>query len=304
MVHHHGRRLMALPLGFLAIVSCTTVLDKNPKQVEQSDGETAVLAQMGAVKLTTTYFQNLLSDLNAANKNKVLQDPKLAGNLLRDEILKYFLLDLSNQTGWSLRPEVIRKATNAANQAIVSSFLDSKATVGQSYPDETLILQTYSSNREALRQANRVRLAQIYIEGQSEARDRIQTIHHQLAERPERFAELARKYSQHEPSAASGGNLDWTAQNLLLPGLQEVVSQMKPGDISPPIQTQQGFHIIRLSERKPGEILTLEQARPLIINQLRIDEAARRQKQYLQSLLDKNPIAVNQDQLNRFLKSD
>lgn len=290
-----------------AIVSCTAITGKDSAQSNNPPAEEqgAVLARMGGVTLTGTYFQSLLTDMSPTDKKQVVQDPRLAEKLLRDQILKYYLLDLSRQTGWSLRPEVMRKARYAADQVIVASFLNSKATVNQAYPDQALIEKTYATNRDKLRQANQVRLAQIFITGQGKAQqDRINMIHRQLAEQPDRFEALARTYSQHKPSAANSGDLGWQAQNLLLPGLPEVVARMQPGEISSPIPTGQGFHIIRLAERKPGEILTLEQSKPFIVNQLRIEAAGRSEQQYLQNILKKNPITVDSDALGRILRSD
>ncbi len=303
------RRWLVVVLLFItaAIAACATVTEKNGKQSDNSSSDVnqgPVLAQMGGVKLTGTYFQNLLADMKPADKNMILQNPSLAEKLLRDEILKYYLLDLSKRTGWSLRPEVIRKATQAANQAIAASFLHSKATVKESYPDETLIRETYDANRDSLRQAGQVRLAQIYIEGQSkESLNKIKQIHRELAEKPERFEAAARQYSQHDPSAANGGDLGWKNENHLLPGLAETVARMTPGNISAPLGMGQGFHIIRLVDRKQGEILTLEQARPLIVNQLRIEAAGRTESEYLQNLVKKDPIQLDSETLKQFLQN-
>jgi peptidylprolyl isomerase len=303
------RRWRSVGLLFMAaaIAGCATVADNDSKPAADPTGEDAhgpILAQMGGVKLTETYFKDLLGDMNPADQNLVRQNPALAEKLLREEILKYYLLDLSKRTGWSLRPEVMRKATQAANQAIAASFLQSKATVKESYPDETLIRKIYEANRDTLRGAGQVRLAQIYIEGQTkQALDEIKRIHQELGQNPEQFESAARRYSQHEPTAANGGDLGWKSENQLVPGLAETVARMRPGDVSAPIGTGQGFHIIRLIGRRQGDLLTLEQARPLIVNQLRSEAASRNEQEYLQSLLKKDPIQLDQEAVKRYLQA-
>lgn len=61
------------------------------------------------------------------------------------------------------------------------------------------------------------------------------------------FAGLARQYSQ-DGSASSGGNLGWFADGMMVPPFEEAVHKLKPGQVSPPVRTQFGWHIIKLND--------------------------------------------------------
>lgn len=297
--------LLAATVVALIISGCTSAPEKVSKpggdSTAQNQGQ--VLAKMGSVQLTEDYLRNLLADMNPADKKRVIENPQLAEKVISEEVVKFYFLDLSKRTGWSQRPEVIRGAEHSANQSIVNSFLNSKGALKNSFPDEALIQKSYAANRDTLRQADQVRLAQIFITGQNQAdREKIKIIYQRVANQPEQFASLAKQYSEHKSSAEIGGDLGWKSQNVLLPGLAEVVIRMQPGEISVPIQTREGLHILKLLERKPGEMLTLEQARPYIVNQLRVEEAKRKEQQYLQNVLKNNPVTVETEALKRFLK--
>ena len=68
----------------------------------------------------------------------------------------------------------------------------------------------------------------------------------------EEFSELAFKFSAGA-EASRGGNLGFVRQGELLPEIERAVTQLKPGDFTPPIESSQGLHIIRLEEKKPSQ---------------------------------------------------
>ncbi|ASK27479.1 peptidylprolyl isomerase [Neisseria chenwenguii] len=60
------------------------------------------------------------------------------------------------------------------------------------------------------------------------------------------FAALARRYSQ-DGSAANGGDLGWFSDGMMVPQFEDAVHKLKPGQISAPVRTQFGWHIIKLN---------------------------------------------------------
>ena len=81
--------------------------------------------------------------------------------------------------------------------------------------------------------------------------------------RARNFAELARKYSQ-DGSAESGGDLGWVNRGQLDPTFEEAAFQMKKGVTSGVIQTNFGYHLIFVEDKKPVGTEPFEQAQPSI----------------------------------------
>ncbi len=72
----------------------------------------------------------------------------------------------------------------------------------------------------------------------------------------EDFIRIARSSSGDTTSSEQGGDLGWFHEGQLLEELENVVKNMTPGDISAPIRTIYGFHIVRLEAKKPAKKLS------------------------------------------------
>jgi peptidyl-prolyl cis-trans isomerase D len=75
------------------------------------------------------------------------------------------------------------------------------------------------------------------------------------------FADLAKQYSQDSLSASSGGDLGFIAKGDMDPQFEKVLFSLEMHQISDPVKTQQGFHIIQLMEIKPAEQKSFESVR-------------------------------------------
>ncbi len=81
------------------------------------------------------------------------------------------------------------------------------------------------------------------------------------------FAELARENSTG-PSGPNGGQLGWFGEGMMVPPFQEAVAALEAGTISGPVQTQFGWHVIRLNETRVAEAPALEEVREQIEQEL------------------------------------
>jgi len=70
------------------------------------------------------------------------------------------------------------------------------------------------------------------------------------------FETVARRYSQDPGTAEQGGELGWMRRGFLDPAFERVAfdPRMRPGVISPPVQTVYGFHLIQVERREPAEV--------------------------------------------------
>ncbi|OGA56256.1 MAG: hypothetical protein A3F74_21725 [Betaproteobacteria bacterium RIFCSPLOWO2_12_FULL_62_58] len=113
-------------------------------------------------------------------------------------------------------------------------------------------------------------------EAKQKARAQAEEIYKQLKQNPDRFADLAKQYSQDPGSAARGGDLGYFGRGTMLKAFDDAVFGMKTGEISAPVETQYGFHIIRLTGIKGGQSSRFEEVRGQIEAELKKQRAGRK----------------------------
>lgn len=69
------------------------------------------------------------------------------------------------------------------------------------------------------------------------------------------FTELARKFSDDSVSRDSGGSLGWFRRGTMVKSFDAVAFRLRPGDLSTPVETVFGFHIIQVQRVQPAEVL-------------------------------------------------
>ena len=120
------------------------------------------------------------------------------------------------------------------------------------------------SRRAAGEMIEQVRLAQIMIrcpEAQQGSeygqRLRLQALQaaREAGKDPDSFGKVVAAYSDDPAGRARGGGLGWLDPEQLRPELQSAVRGMRPGDVSAPITTSEGYHVLLLIDRRPPRAL-------------------------------------------------
>jgi peptidyl-prolyl cis-trans isomerase C len=166
----------------------------------------------------------------------------------------------------------------------------------QNYVEDTYLSKTtvsdqeiqtyYESNPALFKHPEMVKASHILIRVDSqeddaqkaEARKKIEEVAKKLAA-GENFAELAKTYSDC-PSSSNGGDLGSFSRGQMVPEFEEVAFSLKPGEISPVVETNFGFHIIKVFEKQPEGTYSLDQVKPQIEQVLT--------KEKVQKLLEKD----------------
>jgi len=94
-----------------------------------------------------------------------------------------------------------------------------------------------------------------------------------LQKSPERFAELARSLSQDPGSAAQDGSLGSFARGMMVKPFEDAVFSMKPNEIRGPIESDFGYHVIRLDGIQPAKAVPLQEVRASVVDELRKQQA-------------------------------
>ena len=160
--------------------------------------------------------------------------------------------------------------------------LDSLAQQAQVDPKE--VEKYYAANRAQFeKRESRARHILIAVDpgagadAKQKARARADEIHRQLARKPASFPELAKQHSQDPGSAENGGDLGFIARGAMkeAPEFEEALFGLKEGEISKPVETRLGFHIIQATEVRGARGRSMEEMRGQIEAELKKQVAAR-----------------------------
>lgn len=115
------------------------------------------------------------------------------------------------------------------------------------------------------------------------ARDKAEALLAQLKKDPKQFAELARKHSQDEVSAANGGDLDFFARDAMVKPFSDAAYALKVGEISGIVRSEYGLHLIELTGVRGGDMRAFEQVRGEIEEQRRVELAKQKYQELSES---------------------
>lgn len=89
---------------------------------------------------------------------------------------------------------------------------------------------------------------------ESDAKTRLLQIRERLEQGGAKFEDLARQYSEDLGSGAKGGELNWVNPGDLVPEFQKAMDALKPGELSQPVQSPFGWHLIQVLERRQQDV--------------------------------------------------
>ncbi len=106
------------------------------------------------------------------------------------------------------------------------------------------------------------------------------------------FATVAKTKSQDPGSAQNGGDLGFFAKGQMVPAFEEAAVKLKPGEVSPVVESSFGFHIIKMVERRPARTVPLEEARQKITDFLKEQQANAKTVAFIDQLKAKSKIEI------------
>jgi parvulin-like peptidyl-prolyl isomerase len=147
---------------------------------------------------------------------------------------------------------------------------------GMEYPTEEEVKSLYEENKDAFQRPAQVNARHILItvdanadeKAWEEAQKRAMEVRKKATAEGADFAKLAQENSEG-PTATKGGDLGWFGQGSMVPEFEKTVFALEKGEISEPIRTQFGWHVIKkVDEREAGQV-DFEEVEPQLESRLR-----------------------------------
>jgi len=150
-------------------------------------------------------------------------------------------------------------------------------------PDATALRQRYEQEVARFSTPEQRLASHLLIRAEGEddaAQTAAQTRAAELAEQARsgvEFATLARENSDDTGSKAGGGDLGWVERGMMVAPFDEALFAMQPGEISAPVKTQFGWHVLHLVDVKPGSQIPFDEVQAQLADE---ERAAARERQF------------------------
>lgn len=213
--------------------------------------------------------------------------PKLRYPFIVDYLVeRHLLAQLAVKEGLADTDEYKRRLALYQAKALRDAYLFQK--IRPQVTDEE-IKAAYDEEAAKLSQTERVRARHILVGSEKEAKDILARI-----EKGEKFEDLAKQYSL-DGSKDYGGDLGYFTAPEMVPEFSKAAFALKVGELSPPVKTDFGWHIIRLDDRKMGAAQPLDQVKPALRSVL----LGKKLQQVIAQLRDSSTIEFLDEELKK-----
>lgn len=305
------KRCFALLLCVVAL-SCA----KKPEQAKKEEPPKKIVLEVGSTKLSDEEIQTMFEQLPLEQKSRYLANKeKGMQDFVTDLAEKQLFINAAKDMKLQDRPPVHATLQIAENSVLYSSYYRSE--ILDKVVPENEIRAFYDANKDRFFHPEQVHVRHILVTpraGQqitnttgddaktpAEAKKKIDKIVVDIKSGA-KFDDEARQFSE-DPSASQGGEIDWFARGRMVKPFEDAAFSIpSPGGIAGPIQTDFGYHLIQLLERRDRTYFSYEDVRNEIQNQLASQRAEVVEKAYqklLQELQTKYPKKVNLENLKK-----
>lgn len=161
------------------------------------------------------------------------------------------------------------------------------------------VQEFYEKNPDQFQQPERVRASHILITipqgaddaAKAQARTKAEQVLTDLKAGKD-FAALAKEHSQDPGSAAQGGDLGFFEQGQMVGPFNDAAFSLQPGSTSDLVETQFGFHIIKVAEKQPARTIPLAEVRPQVEQFLQNRNREEQTEAFVKGLRAKGKIEV------------
>ena len=236
-------------------------------QVSPADNQ--ILAKIGD-KVVTEADLREMSNAVPDKFKYYYQTPEGRRQTLEYIVNVYALAAEAEKQGVEKRPDV-QKLLNFTRNDLLARFYLEGLTKDLAPPTEAEAKAFYDQNRGEFVTPESIHLSHILVESEKEAKDALARL-----KKGDKFGDVASQMSVC-PSKDVKGDLDWMPRGSLAPEIEEIAFTLKNDQITGPVKTKFGYHVLLLHDKRPARENTFDQVKDLIMEQIKF---LKQQEQY------------------------
>lgn len=203
---------------------------------------------------------------------------KVKMNVLRGIVSEQVIYREAQKSGIAETPEVKEKIDAITKKIVTQAFLDQQIT--NRITDEEL-KQAYDEKIKQYTGKREIRASHLLVSNENKARDLVKQL-----KSGKDFDVLAKDASEDKATAATGGDLGFFTEDRMVPEFSKAAFALKKGQISDPVKTDFGWHVIKVTDERPVKVPALEEVKESLREELK-EKAF---KDYIDQLVDSSNV--------------
>jgi parvulin-like peptidyl-prolyl isomerase len=264
-----------------ALISCSQ------KSAEQKG---PFLAKVGNATITQADYDKEFKTL-PEYAQQLFSDEQGKEKFLNEIVNKEMLYQEALKKGLEKTPEFQKKLDDFKKITLVTELFE-KEIMSKANTSDQELKDYYDKHKEEFTPTIQIKASHILVKTEDEAKKVLERI-----KKGEKFGDIAKAVSIDPGSAKNGGDLGFFSKGQMVPEFEKAAANLNVNDISVPVKTQFGYHIIKVTDKKKGAPIEFDKIRDMISQKLSGEKQKGAFEQYLTELKKNYKVEINKDAL-------
>lgn len=246
--------------------------------------ENKVLAKVAGRDITTDYITEIISRY-PAQQQAMLNSEHGRKNVLEQAIGFELMYEFGKENGIDKSEEYVNQLNKIAKELLAQMVMSK--TLSEVTVTEEEALAYYNNNKEMFLEPANVTAKHILVDSEEACKE----IREKIVSGELTFEEAAKQHSSC-PSNEQGGNLGSFSKGMMVPEFEAAAFELPIGEVSEPVKTQFGYHLIKVEDKNEGSTQAFEAVKDMILNQLSQQNQEKKYLEFVSELRNKYGVTI------------
>jgi len=272
-------------------------------QLGTSDG---VLARQGDAVVTQAEIDAAFSKIPTIHRLPFIRNGERVDMLIRSIIHNKLLVEAAREVGFDQSPLIKARLVLAEEKELSEAWIMKVLEDAPEVDFEVLAHEAWLANQDAWRTPEKVDVSHILVSSESRPAEDAEALAHELRNRldddPSLWDSLVAEYSEDPSKDSNRGRFESVKRGDMVEPFEDAAFSLEAeGEISQPVETSYGFHLIRLNRKIPSELRPFEEVKDQAIAQAREKYLEGYHSRYMRQLLA-DPLEVSEEGVEEMVK--
>jgi parvulin-like peptidyl-prolyl isomerase len=271
----------------------------------EASNDNAVLAKRGKGVVTQSAFAARADKIPQNIRRSTLRDGDRVRDLINALLIRSQLAEDAREAGFDQEKIVIDRMQLAAEAELADAWLQHYIDTQPAADYAMLAREYYQLHQHEIVTSSEINVSHILISTKERSEEAAKVIagsvRQQLQENPKAFDELVMKYSEDPSAISNNGHFKNVKKGDMVKAFEKVAFALEPGEISQPVYTEYGYHIIRLDAHIAPEEMSFDDVEAQLMDKEREKHENRIRQEYLGSITALD-VEMTEDGLREMVK--